>query len=122
MKQQQRWKKSWIRETLIAGTFMWKKNPLAAFFFYAYAFLALASPVVFVRAIFWHPYTTHEFPGVYLLGLFMMLLLHGVYYRIEVGEKKWFTAIVAFWFNTVILIWQLPWAAFTISDTKWGTR
>ena len=122
MRQQQRWKKSWIRETLIAGSFMWRKNLLAAIFFYSYVFLALASPIVFLRAVVWHPYIQHTTPIVYLFGLFMMLLLHGIYYRIEVGEKRWFSAVIAFWFNTVILIWQLPWAAITISDTKWGTR
>jgi hyaluronan synthase len=122
MKQQQRWKKSWVRETFIASSFMWKKNPLAALSFYIYVFLALASPVVFFRAMVWHPYTEHTFPFVYLGGLFLMLALHGLYYRIKVGDKKWFPAIVAFWFNTVILMWQLPWALITISDSRWGTR
>ncbi len=122
LKQQQRWKKSWIRETIIAGSFMWKKNILAAFFFYSYIFLALASPFVFIRAVFWNPVMYHTLPLVYLSGLFLMLLLHGIYYRIEVGQRSWFMAVAAFWFHTVILIWQLPWAAMTIVDTRWGTR
>jgi hyaluronan synthase len=122
VRQQQRWKKSWIRETFIAATFMWKKNPIAAFSFYAYMFLAFASPVVFLRAVVWYPYTTHQWPLVYLSGLFLMLFLHGLYYRAQVGERSWFLAIVSFWFNTVILIWQLPWAFVTIWDSRWGTR
>lgn len=122
LKQQQRWKKSWIRETIIASSFMWKKNILAAFFFYCYVFLALSSPIVFFRAVIWQPYLYSTFPFVYLAGLFLMLLMHGIYYRLEVGHKNWFMAVVSFWFHTVILVWQLPWAAVTISDTKWGTR
>lgn len=122
LKQQQRWKKSWIRETMIAGSFMWRKNIFASLFFYTYVYLALVSPVVFFRAVLWHPISDGTFPIIYLSGLFLMLLLHGLYYRIEVGHKKWFMAVVTFWFHTVILIWQLPWAAFTINDTKWGTR
>jgi hyaluronan synthase len=101
---------------------MWKKSPLAAAFFYIYVFLALVAPIVFFRAIFWHPYQNATLPLVYLFGLFLMLLLHGIYYRIEVGGKKWFLAIVSFWFNTLILIWQLPWAMVTLSDNRWGTR
>lgn len=122
VKQQQRWKKSWMRETFIASTFMWRKNPIAAFFFYSYVFLAFASPIVFFRAVLWIPMATGIPPMVYFVGLFLMLFLHGLYYRIQVGPRAWFLAIVNFWFNTVILMWQLPWAIITIRDTRWGTR
>src|SRR5690606_32789762 len=121
VKQQQRWKKSWVRETLIASSFIWKKSPLAAFFFYMYVFLAMAAPIVFFRSVIWPPYQNESLPLVYLLGLFRMLLLHGIYYKMEVGDKKWMLAIIFFWFNTVILIWQLPWAMVTVSDNRWGT-
>jgi len=122
LKQQQRWKKSWIRETFIASTFMWKKNPIAALSFYTYVFLAFISPIVFIRAMIWHPYITHNWPVAYLFGLFLMLFLHGLYYRSQVGERPWFLAIISFWFNSVILMWQLPWAFVTIWDSRWGTR
>lgn len=122
LRQQQRWKKSWLRETFIASTFMWKKNPIAAISFYSYVFLAFASPIVFFRAMLWHPITVQELPIIYLFGLFLMLLLHGLFYRLAVGPRKWFLAICNFWFNTVILMWQLPWALVTIKDSRWGTR
>lgn len=124
MRQQQRWKKSWVRETFIAASFMWKKHPLSAVSFYSYMFLAFSSPVVFVRAVFWHPISTETLPVAYLGGLFLMLFLHGLYYRIQVGNRNraWMLAIFNFWFNSVILMWQLPYAIFTIRDARWGTR
>lgn len=122
MTQQQRWKKSWMRETFIASLFMWKKNPLAALSFYSYVFLAFASPVVFFRAMIYLPIFESSWPAVYLTGLFLMLLLHGLYYRIKVGPRAWVLAIVNFWVNSVILMWQLPWALITIRDSRWGTR
>ncbi len=122
IRQQQRWKKSWIRETFIASSFIWKKNPFAAAFFYAYVFLAFAGPVVFIHALVWNPLFYHIAPWVYLSGLFLMLMLHGIYYRIHVGRRQWFFAVIAFWFYSVILMWQLPWALVTIADTRWGTR
>lgn len=122
VKQQQRWKKSWIRETFIASTFMWKKHPLAAFSFYSYVFLAFASPIVFIRAMVWYPALHETLPVIYLTGLFLMLFLHGLFYRLQVGPRSWLLAIFNFWFNTVILMWQLPWAAITIRDSRWGTR
>jgi hyaluronan synthase len=122
MRQQQRWKKSWIRETFIASTFMWKKHPVSALSFYSYVFLAFASPVVFFRAVVWYPAVFHEWPIVYFFGLLLMLFLHGLYYRIAVGPRAWLLAIFNFWFNTVLLMWQLPWAVVTIRDSRWGTR
>ncbi|MCL4529786.1 MAG: glycosyltransferase family 2 protein [Chloroflexi bacterium] len=122
IKQQQRWKKSWVRETFIAATFIWRKNPVAAFFFYLYSILAIVSPVVFFRAIVWYPIAEHGWPVVYLMGLILMLLLQGIYYRIATGDKQWFSAIITSWSNGIILMWQLPWAFVTIRDSRWGTR
>lgn len=122
MKQQQRWKKSWVRETFIAASFIWKKDPIAAFFFYGYIFLAFAAPIVFIHAVLWDPIFLGVLPTIYFIGLFLMLLLHGLYYRIYTRERTWFPAVLGYWFFTVILMWQLPWAIVTIADNKWGTR
>jgi len=122
VRQQFRWKKSWIRETLIASVFMWRRHPLASASYYLYIFLALTSPVVFFRAIAWYPAVHQVWPVIYLFGLFLMLLLHGLYYRAKVGPRAWALAVFSFWFNSVILIWQLPWAAINIRDSRWGTR
>lgn len=122
VKQQQRWKKSWVRETWIASGFMWRKHPLAALSFYSYVFLAFVSPIVFFRAVLWLPLTESAWPIIYFFGLLLMLFLHGLYYRIRVGPRAWLFAIINFWFNTVILMWQLPWAVVTIRDSRWGTR
>lgn len=122
VRQQFRWKKSWIRETLIASQFMWKRHTLAAASFYIYIFLAVISPIVFLRAVFWYPAVHQVWPVIYLIGLFLMLLLHGIYYRAKVGKRTWALSVVSFWFYTVILMWQLPWAAVNLRDSRWGTR
>jgi len=122
VRQQQRWKKSWIRETLIACGFMWRKHPLAALSFYTYVFLAFAAPIVFVRAMIWYPFAFASIPYVYLSGLLLMLLLHGLYYRLYTGRRSWVIAIASFWINSVMLMWQLPWALITLKDSRWGTR
>ncbi|MHB8660415.1 MAG: glycosyltransferase family 2 protein [Minisyncoccota bacterium] len=121
-RQQLRWKKSWIRETFIASTFIWKKNPVAALFFYVYVFLAFAAPFVFLHAVLWDPIFYKIIPIIYLIGLFLMLFLHGIYYRIYTHDNRWLPAVVNFWFYSVILMWQLPWAFVNIADTRWGTR
>ncbi len=122
MRQQQRWKKSWVRETMIAATFIWRKNKFAALFFYIYLFLAFSSPIVFLHAMVWNPFLSGIMPFVYLFGLFIMLALHGLYYRAHRRGEPWLWPVATFWFYTVVLMWQLPWAVITIADTKWGTR
>ncbi len=122
VKQQQRWKKSWIRETFIACTFMWKKNILASLSFYSYMFLAFAAPFVFLRAMVYVPFKMHYLPWAYLVGLALMLVLHGIYYRNHVKGQPWFLPVITFWFYTIMLMWQLPWAFVTMNDTRWGTR
>lgn len=123
VKQQQRWKKSWIRETFIAASFMWKKNPIAAVSFYSYMFLALLAPVIFLRAVLYLPvFESHEWPLAYLLGLALMLVLHGVYYKNYSRDSSWFLPAITFWLCTVALMWQLPWAFVTMRDSRWGTR
>jgi hyaluronan synthase len=122
VKQQQRWKKSWMRETFIAATFIWRKHPAIVLFFYGYVFLSFAAPIVFLHAILWNPVINHILPWIYLSGLFLMLFLHGIYYHIHVRNRPWLFAVVSFWFYSVALMWQLPWALITIADTRWGTR
>ncbi|HEU0086004.1 MAG TPA: glycosyltransferase [Candidatus Paceibacterota bacterium] len=123
MRQQQRWKKSWVRETFIAAKFMWKKNPIAAISFYTYLFLAFAAPFVFFHAVIYYPLAiSGQTPLPYLFGLFIMLVLHGVYYRNQTKRTDWLTSSIAFWVYTVLLIWQLPWALLTMKDSRLRTR
>lgn len=122
MKQQLRWKKSWIRETLVASRFMWKKHPLMSLSFYLGTLLTLLAPVVVIRAMVWYPLTTKQFPYFYMFGLLLMAAIYGLYYNIYMKDKKWVYGIFFAMFYTCVLIWQLPYAILTIRDSRWGTR
>jgi hyaluronan synthase len=121
-KQQQRWKKSWVRESLMAGRFMWKKNPIVALTFYSGILLGILAPLVFIKAMFWVPFTHHVTPLYYVAGLVIISFLYGLYYAIKTGEKKWFISSLACWIFYVLLLYQIPYAVLTIRDTRWGTR
>lgn len=122
MRQQLRWKKSWTRESLKAGQFIWKKNPIMSISFYLGIILPLLAPFVVIRALIWYPYTTGNFPWFYLMGMALMSLVYGLYYYIYTKDKRWVYGVVFAAFYTIILIWQLPWAILNIRDPKWGTR
>jgi hyaluronan synthase len=122
MKQQLRWKKSWVRESLIASTFIWKRNPIMSFSFYLGFILPLLAPVVVFRALVWYPIIHGEPAWYYLLGLVLMAVVYGLYYFICTNDKKWMYGVLFASFYTIILIWQLPWAIINIRDSRWGTR
>ncbi len=121
-KQQLRWKKSWIRETLKAGTFMWKRNPVASLSFYTGAILSVLAPVVLIRALIWYPLTTRLIPWFYLFGLLLIAIIYGLFYYLHTDDKKWLYGTLYSRLYSFILVWQLPWALFTIRDSRWGTR
>jgi hyaluronan synthase len=122
MRQQLRWKKSWVRESLIASKFMWKKHPLMSTSFYMGIILTFFAPIAVLRAVLWYPYTTGEFPIFYIMGLMLMAAIYGIYYNIFMRDRYWVYGIVFALFYTLVLIWQLPYAILTIRDSRWGTR
>lgn len=122
MKQQLRWKKSWVRESMKAGQFMWKKNPIMSISFYIGFILPLLAPIIVLRALVWYPYVTGTLPFFYLFGLALMAIVYGLYYYIHTSEKRWIYGVVFASFYTLVLIWQLPWAIVNIKDSSWGTR
>jgi len=121
-KQQLRWKKSWMRESLRASLFIWKRNPLVAFSFYAGIILSLMAPVVIIRALIWYPVVHHQFPLYYFAGLILITFLYGFFYYIKTGYRYWIHGAMATVFYSLLLVWQLPYAILTIRDPKWGTR
>lgn len=122
MKQQLRWKKSWFRETLLASSFMWKRNILISFIFYLGFILPLLAPFFVFRAFVWLPVIVGKYPVQYVIGLLLMSTLYALYYYLYTKDRYWIYGITFSVFYTLVLIWQLPWAILTIKDTRWGTR
>src|SRR3989344_4896633 len=116
-------KKSWIREGLFASYFMWKRNPLASLAFYINFTFPIMGPVV----SFWMLYIFVVYNDVLSLALFFLSfviigLMFALYLNLFEG-KKYFTHISIFSVLFVTIpIWQMSYAAATITRTHWGTR
>jgi hyaluronan synthase len=121
-RQQLRWKKSWIRESLLASLFMWKRHPLAAFYFYLGVMFPLVSPaVVFVALVL--PLLGHgQFSYLYVYGTGLMALLYGLVYLVRHKSRLWFYGLVFSFFYMVVLVWQTYYALATVRRNHWGTR
>lgn len=123
LKQQLRWKKSWIREGFVSSSFMWKKHPIAALSFYINLILPMLGPLV----VGWVLYMTifHYNPlffVTFLFGVVTMGALFGAFLSIIQKEKYWFYMPLFSIFYTLVMIWQMPYAILTLKKTHWGTR
>lgn len=122
MRQQLRWKKSWTRESLLAGTFIWRKNIIMSVSFYLGVILPLLAPLIVARAFVWYPIMRDQLPFYYVFGLLLMAVIYGLYYYIYTRDRNWIYGVMFAAFLQLVLIWQLPYAILRLRDPKWGTR
>lgn len=125
MTQQLRWKRSWTRESLIVGTFIWRKHPIAALATYIGMILPLIAPVIAVRTLIVLPLGMGAgAPFVYLLGVYSMAIAYGLYYvaRRPRYDGMWIFGVVFCFFYLFFLLWQTYWAILTARSSSWGTR
>ena len=120
--QQTRWKKSWLRESLIACTFFWRKNPIASIPTYASNIFPIVAPVVIFHACIWNPIVHGADPWMYLVGLYAMAVLYSLYYGFTRKKPYWWAGIAFVLLYATVLIWQTYWAIATARKTAWGTR
>ncbi len=122
LKQQMRWKRSWLRESLIAGTFMWKKEPFAAVTFYMGLIVPIAAPVVVLYNLVYVPITKHIFPTAFLLGLLLMSMLMSMAQLLLRRSSTWIYGMLFCLYYELVLLWQMPIAWVTFWKSTWGTR
>jgi hyaluronan synthase len=125
MTQQLRWKRSWTRESLIVGRFIWRKHPLAALATYTGIALPLIAPLVALRTAIVLPLLHGGGPPlIYLGGIYAMALAYGLYYVASRPryDGLWVFGIAFCLFYLCFLLWQTYWAILTARTTSWGTR
>ena len=122
LRQQMRWKRSWLRESLIASRFMWKKEPFMSLGFYMGVLVPIAAPVVVIYNLLFVPIMHRVFPVSFVVGMLMMALLMSMAQLLIRRSTTW---IYAMWFciyYEAVLLWQMPVAWVTFWKTTWGTR
>jgi hyaluronan synthase len=122
LRQQLRWKKSWLRESARASRVMWRKHPVMVLMFYLGVLLPLLAPQVVFRAVIVQPRFVSELPYWYAGGVVLIALFYGFYYRMYRRDRGWYRGIGFALFYAAILVWQMPYALATIRDSRWGTR
>jgi len=122
-RQQLRWKKSWLRESIYVVRTFWRKNPIAAVFTYASIIFPFMAPFVVLHAV-----AGRLFGGsmsglwFYLVGTYAMALLYSLYYAFRRKSGLWPHGMTFVAIYMAILVFQTYWGIFTMRDTRWGTR
>lgn len=121
-RQQLRWKKSWMREMLIASGIMVRKPPLAALAFYASVLLTLCAPVMVVRNLVLFPLVYSMSCLPYLTGVALVYLFFCLIYLYFTRASHWYYGMAFAGLYIGVLCWQNYYAMATVSRTHWGTR
>ena len=122
LKQQMRWKRSWLRESIMAGKFMWRKEPFMAVFFYIGLIVPVAAPVVVVYNLIYVPITQRIFPTTFIVGLLLMSLIMSVVQLLLRRSSTWIYGMLFCIYYEAVLLWQMPVAWVTFWKSTWGTR
>lgn len=122
LKQQMRWKRSWLRESLIAAKFMWKKEPFAAISFYIGLIVPVAAPIVVLYNLGHVPVVSRIVPVTFLTGLFLMSFLMSAAQLFLRKSSTWLYGFIFCLYYELILLWQMPIAWVTFWKSTWGTR
>ncbi len=122
LKQQMRWKRSWLRESFLAGKFMWRKEPFAALNFYIGLVVPVLAPVVVVYNLIYVPLIHQVFPTTFLAGLLLMALLMSAAQLLLRKSTTWVFGMLFCIFYEAVLLWQMPIAWVTFWKSTWGTR
>ena len=122
LKQQMRWKRSWLRESLIAAGFMWRKEPFAALSFYMGLLVPIVAPFIVCYNLIYVPLTHRVFPTTFLLGMVSMAVLMSACQSLLRRSTTWLYGIWFCIYYEMVLLWQMPIAWFTFWKPTWGTR
>lgn len=122
LKQQMRWKRSWLRESVIASKFIWRKEPFMALSFYIGLLVPIAAPVIVIYNLIYVPIVHHVFPTTFIAGLIMMSLMMSFAQLLFRKSTTWIFGLVFCIFYEAVLLWQMPIAWVTFWKATWGTR
>lgn len=122
IKQQIRWKKSFIRNTFFTGTFFWRKNIVPAFLYYAHLLFVIAGPFVAFRHLIYLPLQGNIMSAfLYISGILLMGFAFAFVYKIEnKNDSKWVYRPVMNLMSTLVLSWLLIYAAIRIRNSTWS--
>ncbi len=122
LRQQVRWKKSFIRNIFFTGTFIWRCGPGAAVLYYGHVLWVLVAPVMAARHLVWAPLTSAAvLTLLYLAGILLKGAVWGAAFRLDhPGSTRWRYRPLMSLLSATLLSWLLAWSLLTIRRGVWS--
>ena len=121
IRQQIRWKKSFIRNVFVTGRFYWRRPFLPALFYYVHVAFVLFGPLVAARHLIYLPLRGDPVSLVlYLAGITVIGLSFGLAFRYEnPGSRRWLYRPAMSLMSTICFSWLIFYSAATIKKMTW---
>jgi cellulose synthase/poly-beta-1,6-N-acetylglucosamine synthase-like glycosyltransferase len=121
IRQQIRWKKSFIRNIFVTGRFYWRRPFLPALFYYAHVIFVLLGPFVAARHLIYLPlHGDPVSPFLYLAGIAFIGISFGLAFRYEnPGTRQWLYRPAMSLMSTLMFSWLIFYSAATIRKMTW---
>jgi len=122
MRQQLRWKKSFIRNLFFTGGFYWSKGPVPAFIFYSHVLFVAVAPLMAFRHLVYLPFFVGALDATLLyLGAIVAkgFLWSFAFHQQNPGSRRWMYRPLMSLLNAVAFSPLLIWAALTIRRRDW---
>lgn len=122
--QQLRWKKSWIREGILGGLFMWKRKSIpASLGFYIHFTFPFLGPILALNVLIYSVVTNNiQVFLLFMLGFVLIGFIFSLFVKLYRDAENYLIMPLFSIFFISILIWQMPYAMLTLKKSHWGTR
>lgn len=122
IKQQVRWKKSFIRNIFFTGFFYWKKPLIPALLYYFHIIFVLFGPVVAFRHLVYFPSQGSLVSTVlYVGGIIYVGFMFGLAFKLENQKsEKWIYRPLMSLMSTLVFSWLIFYSIITIKKMVWS--
>jgi len=122
LRQQIRWKKSFIRNIFFTGAFYWKKPLLPALFYYLHIIFVLIGPFIAFRHLIYLPAQGHIYSAfLYIAGIVFIGFIFGLAFKLENKDSyMWIYRPLMSLMSTTIFSWLIFYSALTIKKMVWS--
>jgi hyaluronan synthase len=121
LKQQVRWKKSFIRSLSSTGGMYWRRPFWIALLYYIQTVMKFVRPYILFHALFVLPFVGDlRSTGLWMLGVMFTGMIYAVDFRLRnPGDPLWIYRPIFTFLTTFLYTWLLPYAAATIKNKSW---
>ena len=122
IKQQVRWKKSFIRNIFFTGAFFWRRPFAVSMNYYLHIAFVLLGPFIAFRHLVYLPLQGNFYSMfLYLAGICFIGFMFGLAFKLENPESdRWVYRPIMSLLSTLVLSWLIFYSASTIKKMTWS--